>query len=85
MRAADEVRPAWRDFDRMPPFIRSLAVRFDPAPGDRGTEVHLRNEDRSAHATIRECLRAFKQELEAGEVATNDRQPRGSCVRGRTQ
>jgi hypothetical protein len=46
------------------------AVRFEPAPGARGTQVHLVG-GRSAGA-MREVLRQFKQRLETGEVSTSD-------------
>ena len=43
------------------------AVRFEPAPGARGTEVHLVG-GRST-GTMREELRQFKQRLETGEIS----------------
>src|SRR5262245_59496652 len=71
-------------------------VRFAPALGDRGTEVHvsmryLPPAGRVGHAVaallvqspwrlIREDLRNFKRVMEVGEVLTNDGQPRGTCL-----
>ena len=46
------------------------AVRFEPAPGARGTEVHLSGG--GARGTIRDELRRFKQRLETGEVLKSD-------------
>jgi hypothetical protein len=62
---------------------RNYAVRFEPAPAARGTEVHVVS-DRSAGA-VREELRKFKQRLETGEISISDgpglsrpAQPRGT-------
>jgi hypothetical protein len=49
---------------------QNYAVRFEPAPGARGTEVHVLS-DRSA-GSVREVLRKFKQRLETGEVPMSD-------------
>src|SRR5688572_4573723 len=46
------------------------AIRFEPAPGARGTEVHLSGG--GSHGVIREELRRFKQRLETGEIPTSD-------------
>jgi hypothetical protein len=46
------------------------AVRFEPAPGARGTEVHL--SARGTTGTIRDELRRFKQRLETGEILKSD-------------
>lgn len=71
-------------------------VRFEAAPGDRGTNVHVRlayrpPAGRLGHwvATllgqhprrqIREELRNFKRIMETGEIATVAGQPRGTCL-----
>ena len=75
------------------------SVRFVEAPGDRGTEVRvvidyippagrlgkwvaalfLKNPEHQ----IREDLRRFKQVMEAGEVATSEGGPTGSCAKSR--
>jgi uncharacterized membrane protein len=68
-------------------------VRFEPAPGDRGTVVRIvahyqplmtttgRRFARFLHSSpdawVREDLRRFKQLLETGEVATTAGQPSG--------
>jgi hypothetical protein len=46
------------------------AIRFEPAPGARGTEVHLSGG--GSTGTIREELRRFKQQLETGEIPLSD-------------
>lgn len=48
----------------------NYAVRFEPAPGARGTEVHLSGGGPTG--TLREELRRFKQRLETGEVSMSD-------------
>ena len=48
----------------------NYAVRFEPAPGARGTEVHLSGG--GSKGTIREELRRFKQLVEVGEVPVSD-------------
>jgi uncharacterized membrane protein len=71
------------------------SVHFTPATGGRGTEVRvslkynppggkagvviakLFGED--AESMIREDLRRFKQTMEAGEIATTQGQPHGTC------
>jgi hypothetical protein len=46
------------------------AIRFEPAPGARGTEVHLSGG--GSTGAIREELRRFKQRLETGEIPASD-------------
>jgi hypothetical protein len=48
----------------------NYAVRFEPAPGARGTEVHLSGG--ASKSTTREELRRFKQLVEVGEVPVSD-------------
>ncbi|RPI56564.1 MAG: hypothetical protein EHM55_04930 [Acidobacteria bacterium] len=48
----------------------NYAVRFEPAPGARGTEVHLAGG--GSKGAIREELRRFKQVLETGEILMSD-------------
>jgi uncharacterized membrane protein len=71
----------------------SGTVRFTPAPGDRGTEVHVtltyeppagkagalaaRLLGEEPDTQVREDLRRFKQIMEAGEIPTTDGQPSG--------
>ena len=46
------------------------AIRFEPAPGARGTEVHLSGG--GSTGMIREELRRFKQRMEIGEIPMSD-------------
>lgn len=71
-------------------------VRFTPAPGDRGTEVHVtmsylppagrvghwiaRLFGSDADQEIRDDLRSFKRVMEIGEALTIDGQPHGTCT-----
>lgn len=48
----------------------NYAVRFEPAPGARGTEVHLSGG--GSTGTLRDELRRFKQRLETGEIPLSD-------------
>jgi uncharacterized membrane protein len=72
-------------------------IRFEPALGDRGTEVHVRLSyvppaGRAGHwlakifgkaprRTIREDLRTFKRIMEVGESPTTMGQSRGTCLK----
>ncbi len=71
------------------------SVHFSPAPGGRGTEVRVELKynppggkggaliaklfGEAPEWTLREDLRRFKQQMEAGEVPTTEGQPRGTC------
>jgi uncharacterized membrane protein len=73
--------------------VSAGSVRFKPATGGRGTEVHVRLQysppggkigaaiawmlGHEPSQTILEDLRTFKQLMEAGEVPTTKGQPRG--------
>jgi hypothetical protein len=48
----------------------NYAIRFEPAPGARGTEVHLSGG--GSKGATREELRRFKQLVETGEVPVSD-------------
>jgi uncharacterized membrane protein len=76
-------------------------VRFNPAPGNRGTEITVALEyepfggstgvalakllGEEPSQQIEEDLRRFKQVMEAGEVATTAGQPRGGQAVGRVR
>jgi hypothetical protein len=45
-----------------------VVARFQPAPGARGTEIHVN----ASGQKIRNMLRRFKQVVETGEVAVSD-------------
>ena len=69
------------------------SVRFEPAPGDRGTEVRVKIEymppggmagalvaklfQEEPSQQVKDDLRRLKQRLEAGEIASTEGQPRG--------
>jgi hypothetical protein len=48
----------------------NYAVRFEPAPGARGTEVHLAGG--GSIGSLRKELHRFKQRVETGEIAISD-------------
>jgi hypothetical protein len=57
----------------MPPPLAGLGpgaeVQLRPAPGDRGTEIHVRQvDDRVSADEIRRALRAGRSQLEVGDV-----------------
>lgn len=74
----------------------SGSVRFVPAPGDRGTEVHVTLDyippagrlavlvaklfGEEPGQQVREDLRRFKQIMEAGEAPTTEGQPMGAAT-----
>lgn len=74
--------------------VCDIFLRFQPAPANRGTEVHARLHARSSQTLVtelfrtttgqsveqqlREGLRRAKQLLEAGEIATIEGQPHGA-------
>jgi len=70
-RPPDEVALLWNDLDPLGDIVEH--VRFDVAPGDRGTEVHVRFHPgwfgRRSPARVQERLRQFKQLVETGEIA----------------
>jgi uncharacterized membrane protein len=82
----------WRTVDGAR-VVSAGSVRFKRAPGNRGTEVHVRLQyepplgqvgsavarlfGREPSQTIREDLRRFKRLVEAGELPTIAGQPRG--------
>jgi hypothetical protein len=80
----DEVRRFWNEFDfATPPLKGSSAdadfVAFDPAPGDRGTEVKVELE-RGLGAAVKDELRRFKQITETGVIARSEAVPEGQVV-----
>ena len=66
----DVVADAWREADLL---AGEGAVRFAPAPGGRGTEVHAEAPDEH----VSDVLRRFKQVVETGEIARSDAAPDG--------
>jgi uncharacterized membrane protein len=94
-RPPDEVRRLWRGSGHRPPYIddADAAVTFKPAPGDRGTEIHVDLETSTPGgklgevvqklagsaplAKVKDDLRHFKQRVETGEVPRSDGSPEG--------
>ena len=85
LRPRAEVERLWPESD--------YAVSFKDAPGDRGTEIHVEVEDRSAVGEIvgkvtgsdplakaKDELRRFKQEVETGVIARSDGTPEGELA-----
>lgn len=86
---------AWRSLNGAD-VDNSGAIRFAPAMGDRGTEVHVFIDylppagaignwiaklfGENPSRVIREDLRNFKRLMEIGEILTTDGQPRGTCT-----
>ena len=79
-RSPDEVAQLWNELDPLGDIVEH--VRFDVAPGDRGTEVRVQFQPawfgRRSPARVQELLRQFKQLVETGEIA---RSTGGSTVR----
>jgi len=72
-RSPDEVAQLWNELDPLGDIVEH--VRFDLAPGDRGTEVRVQFQPRwfgrRSPARVQEQLRQFKQLAETGEIATS--------------
>ena len=70
-RAPDEVALLWTGLDPLGDIVERL--RFELAPGGRGTEVHVQFHPgwfgRRSPAHVQELLRQFKQLAETGEIA----------------
>jgi uncharacterized membrane protein len=94
-RPPDEVERLWRSAEYRPEYIddADAAVVFKPAPGDRGTEIHVDLEGATSGGKLGEVvkklvgseplpkvkddLRRFKQRIETGEVPRSDGSPEG--------
>ena len=70
-RSPDEVAQLWNELDPLGDVVEH--VRFDLAPGGRGTEVRVQFQPawfgRRSPARVQELLRQFKQLAETGEIA----------------
>jgi uncharacterized membrane protein len=97
-RPPDEVRQLWSSSGHRPQYIdeTEAAVTFKPAPGDRGTEIHV-DLAKSAPAgklgeaiqkltgseplaKVKDGLRRFKQHVETGEVPRSEGTPEGESL-----
>lgn len=90
----EEVRRLWESAEYRSDFIAEsdASVRFQDAPGDRGTEIYVELRDARGGklgeaaqkltgseplAKVKDELRRFKQLVETGEVARSDGAPEG--------
>src|SRR4051794_19592009 len=89
-RPPDEVRGLWSDSEYRPEYIEGAeaGVTFTPAPGDRGTEIHvdlehgapggklgeaiLKLTGREPLSKVKDDLRRFKQHVETGVIPRSD-------------
>ena len=94
----EEVQARWRDDEYRPAYIDSVdaAVSFRPAPGDRGTEIHIDLEKtapggklgemlmkltgKEPLSKVKDDLRRFKAKFETGEVPRSDGVPEGELA-----
>ena len=97
-RPREEVQRLWTSPDFRLEHARDAraVVRFEDAPGDRGTEIHVELSDgRSSNrlgevvgkitgafplAKVKDDLRRFKQQVETGEIARSDGAPEGELA-----
>jgi hypothetical protein len=98
LRPPDDVQRLWQDSGLHPAYLDEIdaQVTFHPAPGDRGTEIHVTIEHDAPGGKIGEVvdkargvmprakaldeLRRFKQRVETGEVARSEAVPEGESV-----
>jgi uncharacterized membrane protein len=94
----EEVRRRWQEEGLRPDYIesREAAVSFKPAPGDRGTEIHVDLEQtapggklgemlmkltgKEPLAKVKDDLRRFKAQFETGEIPRSDGVPEGELA-----
>jgi uncharacterized membrane protein len=94
----EEVRRRWQEEGLRPDYIesREAAVSFKPAPGDRGTEIHVDLEQtapggklgemlmkltgKEPLAKVKDDLRRFKAQFETGEIPRSDGTPEGELA-----
>ena len=97
-RSPDEVQRLWSSSEYRPQYIEGAeaAVTFKPAPGDRGTEIHVDLEKGASGgrlgevvqklagaeplAKVKDDLRRFKQHVETGVIPRSDGAPEGELA-----
>jgi uncharacterized membrane protein len=97
-RPREEVSRLWQSSKYRPKYIEgeNAAVRFEDAPGDRGTEIHVDLERDTPGgklgeivqkligseplAKVKDDLRRFKAHVETGEVPRSDATPEGELL-----
>ena len=98
LRPPDEIRRLWESSEHRPEYIdgTEASVRFETAPGDRGTEIHVdllkdppagklgemvqKVAGTEPLAKVKDDLRRFKQRVETGEVPRSDGTPEGETA-----
>ena len=98
LRPPDEVQRLWQDSALHPRYLDEIDARvtFAPAPGDRGTEIHVTlvhdapggkvgevvDKVRGAmpRAKAMDELRRFKQRVETGVIVRSDGTPEGEVA-----
>jgi uncharacterized membrane protein len=98
LREREELERLWERPDLRPDYIDGIdaAVTFKPAPGDRGTEIHVDLENPTKggklgemlgkltgsdpRAKVGDDLRRFKQLVETGEITRSDGVPGGELL-----
>jgi uncharacterized membrane protein len=98
LRPEQETLQLWHSSQYRPEHIDSsdAAVSFQPAPGDRGTEIHVDLTQATPGgklgesikkllgaeplAKIKDDLRRFKQHVETGEIPRSDGSPEGEAA-----
>jgi hypothetical protein len=94
----DEAQRLWQSSEYRPEYVQDAdaAVRFVPAPGDRGTEIHVDLDGSTPGgklgeivqkitgaaplAKVKDDLRHFKQYVETGEIPRSEGSPEGESV-----
>jgi uncharacterized membrane protein len=94
----EEVRRRWQEDGLRPDYIEShdAAVSFKPAPGDRGTEIHVDLEQtapggklgemamkltgKEPLAKVKDDLRRFKAQFETGVIPRSEGTPEGELA-----
>jgi hypothetical protein len=98
LRPPDEVQRLWQDRRLHPGYLDEIDARvtFHPAPGDRGTEIHVAIGHDAAGSRVGELvdkvrgamprakamdeLRRFKQRVETGVIVRSDAAPEGELA-----
>jgi uncharacterized membrane protein len=98
LRPREEVQRLWQDSALHPRYLDEIDahVTFQPAPGDRGTEIHVTLEHDTPGGKVGEVvdkvrgamprakamdeLRRFKQRVETGVIVRSDGTPEGELA-----
>jgi uncharacterized membrane protein len=98
LRPPDEVQRLWHESNLHPTYLDEIDARvtFEPAPGDRGTEIHVTLEHHAPGGKVGEVvdkvrgamprakamdeLRRFKQRVETGVIVRSDATPEGELA-----